>query len=395
VREVIDWLLLQPPAERTAETFIGQLAERLREAGLPVWRLSTAMLSFDPYTAGAQYRWAEEEGVTVYQRLMRVDTEYVASPVKWVVDRGEDLRRRLDVPVESLEFPVLRELAASGATDYLILALPITEALSSARFHLTNSLSWISFTTRAPGGFTEAQVETLRQLRPGLAMKVALETSKGSARQLLQAYLGPNAARRVLEGSFKRGTSAPIEAVIWYCDMRGFTSLSDTTPAPTVVEALDRYFEAVAQPVEDGGGEVLKFIGDAVLAIFPVGPEGAGTPARAALAAVAQARANLRELNERQQAAGLPTLGFGIALHVGRVMYGNIGTRRRLDFTVIGAPVNEVCRVEALTRELGVDVLFTREFLQVAGLPEAAVRTLGCQVLKGVSGPREVFSLVS
>ena len=229
----------------------------------------------------------------------------------------------------------------------------------------------------------------MRELLPFISQRLTHECSKQAARSLLRIYLGANAAERILAGQFRRATAQAIRAVIWYCDMRGFTALSDANPAAEVVKTLDAYFDCVASPIDDHGGEVLKFIGDAVLGIFPIEDAGPAEPCRRALAAVDDARANLARLNADRATRGEPALGLGIALHAGEVMYGNIGAKNRLDFTVIGAPVNEVCRVEALTRTLGVDVLLTQTFVRVAELTGA--RSLGRHTLKGVAQPQEVF----
>jgi adenylate cyclase len=250
--------------------------------------------------------------------------------------------------------------------------------------------TYVSFATDDPAGFREEHVARVRALLPAIAARVSLEASKETARQLLRAYLGANATRRILGGAFERGGAETLRAVLWYCDMRGFTTLSDVRPAHEVVRVLDAYFDAVASPIDARGGEVLKFIGDAVLAIFPLDPD-PHDACRRALAAVDDTRANLARLNAARAARGEDALGLGLALHAGDVSYGNIGAQNRLDFTVIGAPVNEVCRVEAMTRTLGVDVLLTATFVALAGLAEAV--PMGAHRLKGVGAPVELYTM--
>jgi adenylate cyclase len=198
-------------------------------------------------------------------------------------------------------------------------------------------------------------------------------------------YLGDNAAARVSEGAFVRGTGVPIEAALWFCDMRGFTALADRRPAADVVRVLDRFFEAVAGSIAPHGGEVLKFIGDAVLAIFPVGDDGPRGACVRALAAAHEAVAGVASLAAEPD---MPELGLGVALHLGEAMYGNIGASGRLDFTVIGAAVNEVCRVESLCRSLG-PILLTKDFAEHC---HDEVVPRGVHALKGVSTPRELFA---
>jgi adenylate cyclase len=248
--------------------------------------------------------------------------------------------------------------------------------------------SSFSCATDRPGGFTENDLELLEETALPLALRVELASAHIATSTLLNVYLGPNAAKRVLTGAFRRGGGELVEAVIWYCDLRGFTTLVDARPVADVVPILDRYFESVAGPVSDNGGEILKFIGDAMLAVFRIEPNmPTDEPCARALAAAETALAALGELN-----ATLGTsLTIGVALHVGEVMYGNIGARDRLDFTVIGRAVNEACRVEALCKELRVALLVTSSF--AAAHPASGVVSLGDYTLRGVARPHELFTL--
>jgi adenylate cyclase len=268
-------------------------------------------------------------------------------------------------------------MAAAGATDYLLSALDLG----------TEHGAWISFASAHPGGFTEHQLGMLTGLTPLLALHVRLVAAHFATRSLLEVYLGGNAARRVLNGEFRRGTGTELDAALWFCDMRGFTSLSDRLPARAVVSVLDRYFEHVATPLEEHGGEILKYIGDATLAVFPIGEDGAGAACRRALAAGEAVLARIGAW-----AAGEPEpIAVGVALHTGRVLYGNIGGRARLDFTVIGASVNEVCRVEAMCKTLGEPLLMTAAFASAVGDDDTV--SLGHHALRGVAQPQEIHTL--
>ena len=384
-------LVAQSDGRYSAAQFVERFAEALLAAGLPLWRLSTTLLSFDPSIVGPHISWVRGSGTTAVPRLYAVLTEptFTDSPARRVLETGQELRTRLDIPKHALPFAMLEELQAQGATDFFIAPVRISDALSSAAFlDLQHSArTWISLTSDSPAGFSDDDLAGFRSLMPELALRVALETSKESARSLLRAYLGPNAARRVLDGSFRRGTAELVRAVIWFCDMRGFTSLSDTSSPEQVVRALDHYFDCVAKPIEARGGEVLKFIGDAVLAIFPYDEGHLQAACARAMGAAREAVANLKA---PRTTPGAPKLSCGVALHLGDVYYGNIGTPTRLDFTVIGSAVNEVCRVEALTRPLAVDVLMTEAFVKAAGA--TGVRSLGRHALKGVAEEAEVFT---
>ena len=226
-----------------------------------------------------------------------------------------------------LPFKTCSDLRAEGGTDYYAHGLPFANGQTS----------YISYATRAPEGFSGEALALLEGIRPFLARRLELESSYYGTRALLDVYLGKNAARRVLGGAFQRGKGELISAVVWFSDMRDFTALSDACAPAQVVEILDAYFDAVASAVAAGGGEVLKFIGDAVLAIFPVGDDPRGA-CRRALAAAEAAFASLACLNEQRTARAESALAIGVALHLGQVMYGNIGARDRLDFTVIRRP---------------------------------------------------------
>jgi adenylate cyclase len=210
---------------------------------------------------------------------------------------------------------------------------------------------------------------------------------EASTELALETYLGANAARRVLTGAFKRGHGEILNTVIWFCDLRGFTSLVDTRPMQEVIPVLNRYFETMAGPVEEAGGEILKFIGDAMLAIFPIDERG---PAPRCTKALGAALAALDRVEDLGRDPEWPRLKTGVALHLGEVMYGNIGARSRLDFTVIGPSVNEASRVESLCKEVGVPLLVTGAFQRAA--PDAQLVSLGNHRLRGVAEEVELFT---
>jgi adenylate cyclase len=204
---------------------------------------------------------------------------------------------------------------------------------------------------------------------------------------LLDTYVGRQSGGRVLAGQIRRGTGETIRAVIWLCDLRGFTNLSETLPRDTLIDLLNGYFGPMCDVVAGQGGEILKFIGDAMLAIFPIGSETAATCA-AALVAAERAQAALIEENLRREPLGLPRIEYGLALHVGDVMYGNIGSDTRLDFTVIGPAVNLTARIESMCKQLGRPLLLSSDFVKAAGI---SAQSLGAFPLKGVGAEQEIF----
>ncbi len=368
--------------ERNPQTgLLKELSEAVVAVGVPLVRVSTSVPTLHPEVAALEMEWVH--GQPVRSRELPHDifdsTEFRGSPVEWVYQHKQPLRCRL--PEALARFPALSRVIALGATDYVLYPL---------RFS-SGKLGAISVATKEEGGFTEAQLEALETMAPVLAMSVELNSARVAMGGLLRTYLGRNAASRVLAGGFRRGTGETIRAALWYSDMRGFTRLSDKTSPREMVALLDQYFEAIAGTIEPNGGEILKFIGDAVLAIFPVEKGDASDPCRRALAAAHDARRALTKLNDERVARSEEPLDMGIALHLGDVMYGNIGARDRLDFTVIGSAVNESARLEGLCKTLGVPLVISAAFAQQ--LQGAPLKALGQHALAGVAVPAEVFTI--
>ncbi|HEX3773834.1 MAG TPA: adenylate/guanylate cyclase domain-containing protein [Polyangiaceae bacterium] len=374
------FLLSEPHHADNHAAFIEALASRLIAAGVPVWRLRYALLTMHPEVLWRSVFWRADEGASMidqaHQRLG--DAFYMSSPVAAVRESLEPLRVRLETGESP--YPLCVELREQGGTDFLAQPLPFTNG----------EIGYVTFVTQVPGGFSDEALELLEALRPSLARRIELESAYYATRALLEVYLGKNAARRVLAGQFQRGGGEPIDAAIWFSDMRGFTQMSDRVEPKRVIEILDRYFDGVAGAISDQGGEVLKFVGDAVLAIFPFESDARGACQRA-LAAAEQAFAALARVNERLAAEGDGPIDAGIALHCGRVMYGNIGARDRLDFTVISAAVNEASRLESLCKPLGVRIALSAAFVETAEAQGAI--DLGEQALRGVRAPVRVFTL--
>lgn len=356
------WLMEAATARLPPEQLLCALADQLAE--LSLIRLSAWLPTKHPELWGSQLIWQRGEGCKTILRPRAIErtAAYVKSPGEALHTGRPWVRCRLDGP--ELEFPLLAEVQALGATDYFahILSPDVDRP------------PWMAFATTRPGGFTEDELTELTALIPLLGLHVQLAIERIATRSLLEVYLGNNAAARVLAGQFQRGTGEAIDAAVWFCDLRGFTELGDRLAPKELVRLLDRYFEGIAGPIEAHGGEILKLIGDAALAVFPA------DRCDAALAAAEEAL------------TAVAPLKIGIGLHRGEVVYGNIGGRRRLDFTVIGGTVNEVCRVEALCKPLGAPLLMTQAF--VDGL-KGAVPTvgLGSHALRGVSTAQAIHTV--
>ncbi len=372
-------LLLAPGAAVGVDAFVTSLAEALVAAGVPVFRCGVSVPTLHPelllhnvtWTLGARATVAERESALLHTPF------YLESPPARIHAGEDEIRCHLEGDAADLRFGVCRDLRALGATDYVALVVPFRDGRRT----------FVSWATKLPGGFTDDHVEVLRAIVPALSLRLEIVSAELALRSLLDVYLGHNAARRVLAGAFRRGEGETIRAAVWTCDLRGFTTMADTKPVAEVLATLDRYFEIMCAPIGEGGGEVLKFIGDAVLAIFPAGDDERAA-CRRALAAAKEAITGMRSWSATR---GEP-IRVGVALHVGNVTYGNVGAQRRLDFTVIGAAVNEVCRVEPLCKDLGRSLLLTDVFAARIQCPDLV--DLGPRVLRGVAEPRVVFGVV-
>jgi adenylate cyclase len=294
---------------------------------------------------------------------------------------AETVRRRLAGEDIEPDFPITRELKALGATDYVAMAMHFSEGRRN----------FVSWATDRAGGFTDEQIARLAALLPLIAMRFELETSYFTTRTLFSVYLGEGAARKVLDGTIQRAVGETIRAAIWYSDLRGFTAMAERMGSTQVIETLDDYFDCMVSAVHENHGEVLKFIGDGLLAIFPVeGDEGA-TACANAMAATRLALQRFAALNRRRKQADKDPLRGGIALHVGEVIYGNIGAEDRLDFTAIGPAVNLVSRLEPLCETLDQPVLLSEDFATCSG--DGDLVALGAYELRGIPQPQTLFAL--
>ncbi len=377
--EIHRWLVDEPHADDGGAAFMRALTSRLVAAGLPLWRVSYALMTKHPEVLWRTVQWRRGEEVVVRdQPHARLDDAfYTKSAVAAVRRSSEPVRVRL--VAGDLPFPICNDLRDQGGTDYYVQALSFTNG----------ETSYISFASDAGGGFDAASLEVLEEIRPFLARRLELESAYYATRALLDVYLGKNAARRVFAGAFQRGQGELIDAAIWFSDMRDFTAMTDRSSPAHVIAVLDAYFDAVASAIAEQGGEVLKFIGDAVLAIFPVAGDATGA-CRRALTAADRALAELARVNEARVARGEQPMAIGVALHRGQVMYGNIGARDRLDFTVISSSVNEASRLESLCKQLATPLALSAAFVEAAAVDD--VVDLGEHALKGVKAPLRVFT---
>src|SRR6266480_1045317 len=384
---IAEWLV--GPARRIASGVraLDEFAWRMLAAGLPLLRVTLHTSTLHPQYLGATFTWFRTTGqavLTLVAHELADRIRHEDNPVRRVVFDGETLRRRIDVADAVLDFPILHDLKALGATDYL--ALPVASA------HLARNYM-VTYVTDRPGGFTESEVAELTRVSQRLPILVDMHNQRAISRNVLNAYLGAKTGPRVLEGQIRRGTGEEISAVLWSSDLRGFTARSDRLPGDRMIALLNALFDAQAKAIHHHGGEILKFIGDGLLAIFPIETPGAAAEAtRHALDAAVEAHAAGRGLGDELAAAGEPPLQIVVALHAGTVIYGNIGAADRLDFTVIGPAVNLVSRVEAVAKTLNLPIVVSDEFARAYGEP---LRPLGRYILRGLATAHELYTPIS
>jgi adenylate cyclase len=380
-----------------AELFDGY-CRRLVEAGVALLRGYVSTPTLHPQWTGYGYTWTRTLNAVREEQHARAaspSAAWLASPFFHLIGRaraGEPtptLRRRLTQGPEARDFPALVTFHAEGATDYF--ATLYTYGDSGDPAHGEGVV--FSFASDAARGFDEAEIMLLEATLPGLALALKAHAGHGIAANLLAAYLGEDAGRRVHKGAVVRGTTDSLHAVIWYADFKSFTTVSDLWPGAAIIDMLDDAFEALTAPLRSRGGQVLKFIGDAMLAIFAIEGEPEAEVCRRALDAAEEALAALADNNLRRAGAGLPHVDADIALHVGEVLYGNVGAADRLDFTVIGPAVNEAARIEKLCDAARRNLLASERFANAAGLCGGRLSSLGSYALRGVTAPQTLFGV--
>ncbi|MFB6421308.1 MULTISPECIES: adenylate/guanylate cyclase domain-containing protein [Bradyrhizobium] len=379
---VVDWLTSGTRDERFIDDIFAQMCIRLQQAGIPLKRATLHVMIHHPQWLGARMMWSDgkqEAEITLADYDARERSEYIGSAANEILDGADEVRERLE-QVSSLgrKHALYDEMRSLGLTDYL--AWPLLHTLGKR--HL------VTFATDRPGGFAEADIASLKKVMPVLALVSEIRIKNRLARTLLETYVGSHAGELILAGATRRGTGTTVRAAIMICDLRDFTKISDNWPRDDVIDLLNDYFDAMSEPIARHGGEILKFIGDGLLAIFPLSQPNACADL---LHAVTEARQAMVALNERNKATSRAPLNYGIGVHVGDVMYGNIGSSSRLDFTVIGPAVNMASRLEALTKQLGRTVLLSRDFAELVE-PKFELEHVGKHEVRGFSDPIELFA---
>jgi adenylate cyclase len=401
-RWLIEQALLGASVPRVAEGF----ADRIAAAGLPIWRAHAAFSTLHPQVESVGLTWTregkrqfEEFGHGSFDRLVNASPFYDAVAAAQALARampdgaagiGTPMTRyRLERGDGPDKYEILAEFRAAGGTDYVCFVIVFG---SGGRYDAFASGAAVSLTTDRAGGFTDAEIAVLVDVMPAFGAALRVGAGVATTRNLLDTYLGRDVGARVLSGEIRRGSVEAISAAIVVGDLRRFTSLADEMSHDALVAMLDDYLDCLTGPIEAGGGQVLKFLGDGLLATFGFTSGEQQAFCMRALTAASEALDRVEALNRRRRDAGLPVTTFDLALHAGEVMYGNVGSDRRLDFTIIGPAVNEAARLEALCSTLGVPLVASGHFVELIGTP-ARFRSLGPHTLRGVRAPVEVFTL--
>ena len=366
----VTWLTEGARSASAPEDVIQQLCSQLRAAGLAIDRCAVFIRTLHPNVLGRRFLWNPGEDVDVaeanYEILER--DIYRLSTILAVQKTGRAIRLRLDQPDCPRDYNIVDDLLAEGFTDYVAHPLDFL----NGQHHV------ITWATKQPGGFTDPDMLALMSVRDPLARIAEIHALRRTAGNLLDAYVGHRTGQRILEGKIRRGDVQTIHAAILMADLRGFTAISNNRPGAEVVGLLNAYYDCLGPAIEAHGGEILKFIGDGLLAIFPIEQNGRQV-CDAALLAAEEGQARLRDQDLR----------CGMALHLGEVLYGNIGSEDRLDFTAIGPAINLTARLEPLTRDLGRPVIISAALADVCTAP---IEEVGAFTLRGFDGLTEVFA---
>ena len=399
----VSWLTEQGASARSIPDFLGGYCAFLNNSGFAIRRCNLATLTVHPQMVAIRHVWTDTAlpitavnpavvisrrqyhlgeamiDEVVFNAMNETNPQYLASPFCQIESCGE-LYEPIHPPGEPQPFPVFDDLARQGCTGYFGLYLRSFEGIRQQ----------IGLATSLPGGFASSQCDDLRWSLRLFTLHLNTLLEFDIKNTLARAYIGVDPGERVCAGMVKLGQVVSLDAAIWFSDLRGFTEISEGMSSQQLVESLNAYFEAVVTPLYGHGGEVLKYIGDAILAVFPADRHGSPTSAcGAALAARIDADAALASLNLRRGERAEPRLTHGIALHYGQAQYGNIGSPERLDFTLIGREVNIASRIESLTKSVGEPVLLSEAFVATSGV---AARPVGSFAAKGIAQPLALFA---
>ena len=383
IRQTLDWLAGGALSGAQSQDVLAELCERLVGCGIPLWRVAVFVTTLHPDILGRRFLWQADTGVTTSDALFEIleRDDYRKSPFTTVYATRQPLRRRLADADCPADFAILDDLRAEGVTDYAAFPLLFTDGT-------VHAATW---STKAPGGFTAKQYSDLELIIAPLARVAEIRALRRTAGNLIDTYVGHQTGERILSGKIRRGYVEAIRAAIWLSDMRAFTALSERLPPQALIDRLNLYFGCQVPAILDHGGEVLKFMGDGLLAIFPIaGDSETDAVCRRTLSCAREFLSRIAELPPPGENEA--PIRFGLALHVGEVMYGNIGGGNRLDFTCIGPAVNLAARLEKVAAKLGEAIVASAEF--AARFPDE-FRELGAHAVAGFAASQTAHGLAN
>lgn len=379
---VASWLFGEGRRVNDPVKLIEGLAHQLDLAGAHIDRLAFVCRTLHPQFMGWNVRWTRQKGTRRAQveHAVRATDAFVGSPVQFVHQHQQPYRMRVTPQAEDGESTLMPDLRHDGITDYTALPMPFGRELTNV----------LTVATAAPAGFTDADLERLATLARLLSPLVEIIAVRRTTLGLLDTFVGPRISERIFQGQVKRGDGDRIDAAFWYSDLRGFTQLSETLPTAELLHLLNDYFEFCAAAAAARGGEILQFIGDAILIVFEIGKAGTREQVcEAALDAAIDAFAAVAVANHRRHRAGQAEIRFGLGLHVGTVTHANVGAPGRLAFNVVGPAVNMTARIQSMTKELGEPLLLSAEF---AGMVRRPLRSVGQHDLRGVAQAQVLYA---
>ena len=390
--EISSWIAEAGLNGVTETELVEGFCRRALSCGLPLARAVTLIDTLHPIHEGRAFRWDRElPAATMIEYGPSTSGEarerWQRSPLYLLLESGRTLfRRRIDAASES-EFPMFAEFRQAGMTDY---------AATIHRFAASGAIGEMDcfygqWMTDEAGGFSDESIATITRLALFLGLAIKCASLRRIAETLVETYLGRDAGHRVLSGHIARGVADRIETVLWFSDLRNFTRIADTSPPDQIIPLLNDYADAILSAIDAHSGDVLKLIGDGVLAIFRAADR--ERACSSALDAARQARGAVRELNQRRRAAGAPVTDMYLGLHIGEVFYGNIGSNERLDFTVVGPAVNEVSRIAAMCRSVDQPLLMSSAFVSSVARERRRFASVGRFALRGVGAAQDLFTL--
>ncbi len=390
---LLHWVLHEAPSLANISELTTAFARQMRSVGIPLWDMTVVIPTLHPQVTALVHQWKSSNGeLTVLEPGFEEleSPEYLNSPLVPLFDGAGGIRRRLDIENPQLDFGVLHDLLTEGATDYVAMPMLFSD----------QKINVLSISSKRPGGFTTNDLGHLYEALAVMGRIYEVHILQRKATTLLDTYLGSHAGTRVLNGLIRRGDSENIRAVIWFCDLRGSTPLAESMSRDEFLASLNEYFDAVAGAVLDNEGQILRFIGDAALAIFPIeAPSEASLDyeissrkaCEQALTAASEAALRIKTTNAGRKKENKLPLDYGIALHLGDVSYGNIGTGNRLEFTVIGDAANRAARIESMCKTLNKPLLLSTEFVSASGSEK--FESVGRYELRGIDGLQEIYAL--